>query len=81
MDDIQRKKFIAFMSMLNDTQLKFTSLLYAASDLHEDLSSDNMLNQNDEKIANLNIIREAILDLTESAIKLIKISDIENKLK
>ena len=81
MDEIQKKKFEAFLNMLNDTQIKFTALLYAASDLHEDLSSDNMLDKNDEKIANLNIIREAIIELTESAFKLVKISEIEDKLK
>lgn len=81
MDDIQKKKFEAFLKMLNDTQLKFKSLLYAAAELHEDLCSDNMLDKNDEKIANLKIIREAIIELTDSAYKLVRISEIENKLK
>ena len=81
MDDIQKKKFVAFLKMLNETMLKFTTLLVAASDLYEDLLADNMINKDDEKIANLKIIREAIIEMTESAQKLIRISEIENKLK
>ena len=81
MDDIQKKKFVAFLKMLNETMLKFTTLLVAASDLYEDLLADNMINKDDEKIANLKIIREAIIEMTESAEKLIRISEIENKLK
>ena len=81
MDDIQKKKFVAFLKMLNETMLKFTTLLVAASNLYEDLLADNMINKDDEKIANLKIIREAIIEMTESAQKLIRISEIENKLK
>ena len=81
MDDIQRKKFKELLSMLNDIMVDFALLLTLASELYDDFSAEAMINQEKEKIANLKIIKEAILEMTESAQKLIKISEIENKLK
>jgi hypothetical protein len=81
MDDIQRKKFKELLSMLNDIMVDFALLLTLASELYDDFSAEAMINQEKEKIANLKIIKEAILEMTESAQKLIKVSDIENKLK
>ena len=81
MDDIQRKKFIEFLKMLNDTMVDFALMLTLASELYDDFSAEAMINQEDEKIANLKIIREAIIEMTESAQKLLRISEIENKLK
>jgi hypothetical protein len=81
MDDIQRKKFKEFLKMLNDTMVDFALMLTLASELYDDFSAEAMINQEDEKIANLKIIREAILEMTESAQKLLRISEIENKLK
>jgi hypothetical protein len=81
MDDIQRKKFKEFLKMLNDTMVDFALMLTLASELYDDFSAEAMINQEDEKIANLKIIREAIIEMTESAQKLIRISEIENKLK
>jgi hypothetical protein len=59
----------------------FALLLTLASELYDDFSAEAMINQEKEKIANLKIIKEAILEMTESAQKLIKVSEIENKLK
>ncbi len=56
-------------------------MLTLASELYDDFSAEAMINQEDEKIANLKIIREAIIEMTESAQKLVRISEIENKLK
>ena len=81
MDDIQRKKFKELLSMLNDIMVDFALLLTLASELYDDFSAEAMINQEKEKIANLKIIKEAILEMTESAQKLIKVSGIENKLK
>jgi hypothetical protein len=81
MDEIQRKKFKEFLKMLNDTMVDFALMLTLASELYDDFSAEAMINQEDEKIANLKIIREAILEMTESAQKLLRISEIENKLK
>jgi len=81
MDDIQRKKFKEFLKMLNDTMVDFALMLTLASELYDDFSAEAMIDQQDEKIANLKIIREAILEMTESAQKLLRISEIENKLK
>ena len=81
MDDIQRKKFKEFLTMLNDVMVDFALLLTSASELYDDFSAEAMVNEDKEKIANLLIIKEAILEMTESAQKLIKISEIENKLK
>ena len=81
MDDIQRKKFKEFLTMLNDIMVDFALLLTSASELYDDFSAEAMINEEKEKIANLLIIKEAILEMTESAQKLIKISEIENKLK
>lgn len=81
MDDIQRKKFKEFLKMLNDTMVDFALMLTLASELYDDFSAEAMIDQQDEKIANLKIIREAIIEMTESAQKLIRISEIENKLK
>ena len=81
MDDIQRKKFKEFLKMLNDTMVDFALMLTLASELYDDFSAEAMINHEDEKIANLKIIREAILEMTESAQKLLRISEIENKLK
>ena len=81
MDDIQRKKFKEFLKMLNDTMVDFALMLTLASELYDDFSAEAMINQEDEKITNLKIIREAILEMTESAQKLLRISEIENKLK
>jgi hypothetical protein len=81
MDDIQRKKFKELLSMLNDIMVDFALLLTLASELYDDFSAEAMINQEKEKIANLKIIKEAILEMTESAQKLIKVSEIENKLK
>ena len=67
--------------MLNDTMVDFALMLTLASELYDDFSAEAMINQEDEKIANLKIIREAILEMTESAQKLLRISEIENKLK
>ena len=67
--------------MLNDTMVDFALMLTLASELYDDFSAEAMINQEDEKIANLKIIREAIIEMTESAQKLIRISEIENKLK
>ena len=80
MDDIQRKKFKEFLTMLNDIMVDFALLLTSASELYDDFSAEAMINE-EKKIANLLIIKEAILEMTESAQKLIKISEIENKLK
>ena len=74
MDDIQRKKFKELLSMLNDIMVDFALLLTLASELYDDFSAEAMINQEKEKIANLKIIKEAILEMTESAQKLIKIS-------
>ena len=81
MDDIQRKKFKELLSMLNDITVDFALLLTLASELYDDFSAEAMINQEKEKIANLKIIKEAILEMIESAQKLIKVSEIENKLK
>ena len=81
MDDIQRKKFKEFLIMLNDIMVDFALLLTSASELYDDFSADAMISEEKEKIANLMIIKEAILEMTDSAQKLIKISEIENKLK
>ena len=81
MDDIQRKKFKEFLTMLNEIMVDFALLLTSASELYDDFSAEAMINEEKEKIANLLIIKEAILEMTESAQKLIKISEIENKLK
>ena len=81
MDDIQRKKFKEFLIMLNDIMVDFALLLTSASELYDDFSAEAMINEEKEKIANLLVIKEAILEMTESAQKLIKISEIENKLK
>lgn len=81
MDDIQRKKFKELLSMLNDIMVDFALLLTLASELYDDFSAEAMIDQEKEKIANLKIIKEAILGMTESAQKLIKVSEIENKLK
>ncbi len=81
MDDIQRKKFKEFLKLLNDTMVDFALMLTLASELYDDFSAEAMINQEDEKIANLKIIREAIIEMTESAQKLVRISEIENKLK
>ena len=81
MDDIQRKKFKEFLKMLNDTMVDFALMLTLASELYDDFSAEAMINHEDEKIANLKIIREAIIEMTESAQKLLRISEIENKLK
>lgn len=81
MDEIQRKKFKEFLTMLNDIMVDFALLLTSASELYDDFSAEAMINEEKEKIANLLIIKEAILEMTESAQKLIKISEIENKLK
>jgi len=81
MDDIQRKKFKEFLIMLNDIMVDFALLLTSASELYDDFSAEAMISEEKEKIANLMIIKEAILEMTESAQKLIKISEIENKLK
>jgi hypothetical protein len=81
MDDIQRKKFKELLSMLNDIMVDFALLLTLASELYDDFSAEAMIDQEKEKIANLKIIKEAILEMTESAQKLIKVSEIENKLK
>jgi hypothetical protein len=81
MDEIQKKKFAEFSVMLDDTMLQFTCLLLLASELYDDFSADAMISQDDKKIANLKIIREAIIEMTESAQKLLRISEIENKLK
>ena len=80
MDDIQRKKFKELLSMLNDIMVDFALLLTLASELYDDFSAEAMIDQEKEKIANLKIIKEAILGMTESAQKLIKVSEIENKL-
>jgi hypothetical protein len=81
MDDIQRKKFKELLSMLNDIMVDFALLLTLASELYDDFSAEAMIDEEKEKIANLKIIKEAILEMTESAQKLIKVSEIENKLK
>ena len=81
MDEIQKKKFAEFSVMLNDTMLQFTCLLLLAAELYDDFSADAMISQENKKIANLKMIREAIIEMTESAQKLIKISEIENKLE
>ena len=81
MDEIQKKKFAEFSDMLNDTMLQFTCLLLLASELYDDFSADAMISQENKKIANLKMIREAIIEMTESAQKLINISEIENKLE
>lgn len=81
MDDIQRKKFKEFLIMLNDIMVDFALLLTLASELYDDFSAEAMITQENKKIANLTMIREAIVEMTESAQKLIKISEIENKLE
>ena len=81
MDDIQRKKFKEFLIMLNDIMVDFALLLTLASELYDDFSAEAMITQENKKIANLTMIREAIIQMTESAQKLIKISEIENKLE
>jgi hypothetical protein len=81
MDDIQRKKFKEFLIMLNDIMVDFALLLTLASELYDDFSAEAMITQENKKIANLTMIREAIIEMTESAQKLIKISEIENKLE
>ena len=81
MDDIQRKKFKELLSMLNDIMVDFALLLTLASELYDDFSAEAMITQENKKIANLTMIREAIIEMTESAQKLIKISEIENKLE
>jgi len=81
MDDIQRKKFKEFLIMLNDIMVDFSLLLTLASELYDDFSAEAMITQENKKIANLTMIREAIIEMTESAQKLIKISEIENKLE
>jgi hypothetical protein len=59
----------------------FALLLTLASELYDDFSAEAMITQENKKIANLTMIREAIIEMTESAQKLIKISEIENKLE
>jgi hypothetical protein len=81
MDDIQRKKFKELLTMLNDIMVDFALLLTLASELYDDFSAEAMITQENKKIANLTMIREAIIEMTESAQKLIKISEIENKLE
>lgn len=81
MDDIQRKKFKELLTMLNDIMVDFALLLRLASELYDDFSAEAMITQENKKIANLTMIREAIIEMTESAQKLIKISEIENKLE
>lgn len=81
MDDIQRKKFKEFLIMLNDIMVDFALLLTLASELYDDFSAEAMITQENKKIANLTMIREAIIEMTEYAQKLIKISEIENKLE
>jgi len=81
MDDIQRKKFKEFLIMLNDIMVDFALLLTLASELYDDFSAEAMITQENKKIANLTMIKEAIIEMTESAQKLIKISEIENKLE
>jgi len=67
--------------MLNDIMVDFALLLTLASELYDDFSAEAMITQENKKIANLTMIREAIIEMTESAQKLIKISEIENKLE
>ena len=81
MDDIQSKKFKELLTMLNDIMVDFALLLTLASELYDDFSAEAMITQENKKIANLTMIREAIIEMTESAQKLIKISEIENKLE
>ena len=81
MDDIQRKKFKELLTMLNDIMVDFALLLTLASELYDDFSAEAMITQENKKIANLTMIREAIIEMTEYAQKLIKISEIENKLE
>ena len=74
MDEIQNKKFKEFAKKLDNVMLEFSSLLILAANLYEDLSADAMIEPEDEKIANLKIVKKAIVEMTESAKILIDIS-------
>ena len=80
MDNIQKKMLNDFMHHMNITMKVYAELLLKAAKLHDDILCESLVDNSEEKIANLKLIRLAIIDMTESAQKLIMISSIEDKL-
>jgi hypothetical protein len=80
MDNIQKEMLNDFMNHMNVTMKVYAELLLKAAKLHDDILCESMVDSSEEKIANLKLIRKAIIDMTESAQLLIKISSIEDKL-
>ena len=80
MDNIQSVLLKDFMEQMNLTMKVYAELLLKAAKLHDDILCETIVDSSEEKIANLKLIREAIVKMTESAQTLIKISNIEDKL-
>lgn len=80
MDNIQSVLLKDFMEQMNVTMKVYAELLLKAAKLHDDILCETIVDSSEEKIANLKLIREAIVKMTESAQTLIKISNIEDKL-
>ena len=80
MDNIQSVLLKDFMEQMNVTMKVYAELLLKAAKLHDDILCETIVDSSEEKIANLKLIREDIVKMTESAQTLIKISNIEDKL-
>ena len=80
MDNIQNTMLEEFMNQMNITMKDYATLLLKAAKLHDDILCESIIDNSEVKIANLKLIRKAIIEMTESAQTLIKISNIEDKL-
>lgn len=81
MDNIQNALIEDFVKQIDITMKDFASLLLKAVKLHDDILCESLLDNSQEITANHKLIRLAVIEMTESAQTLIKISRILDQLQ
>jgi hypothetical protein len=80
MEDQFNKKYKDFLHQLNKVMLEFSVLLLMCDELHTEAQSEKMIDNSDDAIKKVAILKKTLIKATMSAQELVSVADIEKEI-
>lgn len=80
MEEQFNKKYKDFLEQLNNVMVEFSVLLLMCDELHTEAQSEKMIDNSEDAIKKVDVLKKTLIKATMSAQELISLADIEKEL-